>query len=139
MRELHRIIIHHSASSRSTTLADIRGWHLAKGWIDVAYHFVVEGDGTVRRGREIDQVGAHAKGANSNSIGICVVGNNLDASQRWNAEQRGALRKLIQALFATFGPLEIEGHRWAKGGTTATECPGLRREEFDVLEAQLRA
>lgn len=137
MREIHRLIVHHSASQRTTTLADVRSWHLARGFVEVGYHFFVDGSGAIQRGRDLDQVGAHAKGANSDSIGICVAGNNTVAADRWAAQQTESLRRLCRALQTAFGSLEIQGHRWARGGTTATECPGLTREEWEALESTL--
>ena len=43
---IDRLIVHHSASPRSTTLKDIRRWHVdERGWEDVGYHFVIDGFG----------------------------------------------------------------------------------------------
>ena len=76
MRQIHRIIVHHSASPLSTTVDDIRDWHVnGNGWSDIGYHYIILGDGTIAEGRPINKIGAHTKGKNRYSIGICVVGN----------------------------------------------------------------
>jgi N-acetylmuramoyl-L-alanine amidase len=139
VRDLRRVIVHHSASPRSTTAAEIEKWHRAKGWEGIGYHYVLDGAGIIRSTRPLDRIGTHAKGANIDSIGICITGNNTDPAERWSDAQRESLAKLVGALIVAFGPLVIEGHRWAAGCTTATECPGISREEWDALEATLHA
>jgi N-acetylmuramoyl-L-alanine amidase len=120
VRPLTRIIIHHSASPLTTRTADIRRWHLDKGWSDIGYHRVIERDGSIHNGRDLDLVGAHTRGFNQDSIGICAVGNNTDSAESWTDAQIDALRKLVAALQLVFGELEIRGHR----DLAATLCPG---------------
>jgi N-acetylmuramoyl-L-alanine amidase len=47
----------------------------AQRWPDIGYNFLVGEDGNVYEGRGWDAVGAHAVPYNSNSIGICVIGD----------------------------------------------------------------
>ena len=127
-----RIIVHHSASIRSTTPDEIRKWHVEdRGFEEVGYHYIVDGAGTMHRGRDIHRIGAHCLGANDDSIGICVTGDNTktDAAHLWSGAQIDELRLLIATLQDVFGPLTIHGHRDV--GETATECPGLNVQ--DVL------
>ena len=123
-----RIIIHHSGGPRRVKIEDIHRFHTAKppagrGWEDVAYHYVIEEDGRTKRGRDVHRVGAHDEGENTDSIGVCVTGNNLDPSEAWTQAQIIALRELIVAIETVYGPLLREGHR-DRGGDT-TDCPGL--------------
>lgn len=69
------LVIHHSASSNNITVEDIRRWHKAKGWSDIAYHKVIYQDGSINQGRNDGVQGAHAFGANALSLGICLIGN----------------------------------------------------------------
>ncbi len=125
-KETKRIIIHHSASPRDVLLEQIRVWHVKdRGYEDIGYHMVIEGDGRVRRARDIHLQGAHAGGANHDSIGICVVGDNTRADRAWTPPQITSLRELVHQIQAVYGPLVVCGHRDAKGGTTPTECPGI--------------
>lgn len=77
-----QIIVHHTAAVAPTPQFDaINEWHKARGFTlstlgyYVGYHYVIEKDGTVRKAREDNEVGCHAIGANTNSIGICLVGD----------------------------------------------------------------
>ncbi len=49
-RGINLIVLHCSATpqGRDVTVADIRRWHLERGFADIGYHFVVRLDGTVR-------------------------------------------------------------------------------------------
>lgn len=125
-KQTQSIIIHHSASPRTTKLAEIRRWHMQdRGFEELGYHFVIEGDGLILRGRDIHYQGAHALGANHDSIGVCVVGDNTRQEHLWGMPQILALRHLVATIQQIFGPLVVCGHRDAKGGETATECPGI--------------
>lgn len=85
LEELKYIVIHHSVTSQSATKEDIKQMHLAKGYSDIGYHYLVYPSG-FQVGRELKYRGAHAitekdpyeaAGIDMNraGIGICVVGN----------------------------------------------------------------
>ena len=76
MRKIKEIIIHCSATKegRNFTVADIDRWHRERGMRCIGYHFVIYRDGSIHVGRAIEEVGAHCKGHNSISIGICYIG-----------------------------------------------------------------
>lgn len=74
-RVIEYIVFHTSASGdMDVGVKEIREWHKEKGWRDVGYHYVIKRDGTIEAGRPLDQIGAHVRGYNSRSIGICIVG-----------------------------------------------------------------
>jgi hypothetical protein len=131
MRTLRRIIVHHSAGPRTQTFAELRDYHRrpvaqgGRGFEDVAYHFVVDDEGVVYAGRPVHVVGAHALGANHDSIGVCGVGDNTRPGEEWTDAQRERIRDVVQALCLLYGITRVEGHRDATGGKTATLCPGL--------------
>lgn len=125
MREIRRIIFHHSASPVSTTLEKIREWHVGRGWSDIGYHFVIERHGLIRHGRSVEKVGAHAEGANEDSIGVCITGDNTSDTQGWHMDQIDAAQRLVDAILLLWPEAEILGHRDIK----ATECPGLEIRE----------
>lgn len=79
MRKIDDIIIHCTATAegRDVSVADIRRWHKARGFVDVGYHYVVYLDGSVHEGRPLAQVGAHCRGHNAHSVGVCYVGDWL--------------------------------------------------------------
>lgn len=88
----------------------------------IGYHYVIETTGKIVRGRSLSETGAHAKGQNTNSIGICLVG--LD---KFTHEQWATLKSLVYSLQTRFKHhLKVIGHRDVNKGKT---CPG-----FDVAE-----
>ena len=135
MRYINRIILHHSASDRHGTTAEkISQWHNGKP----PYHFVIEGDGKlVVSKRRLPTAGAHAKGANMDSIGVCIVGDNRKPGRYedrvvshfdlWIRPQVDTGRMLIATALVLMPWLALYGHRHV--GTTATFCPGDFTEE----------
>ena len=76
MRKISEIIVHCAATpeGKAFTVADIDAWHKKRGFRCIGYHFVIYLDGSVHKGRAIEEVGAHCLGHNANSIGICYIG-----------------------------------------------------------------
>lgn len=117
-KSTNRIVIHHSDSDAGSA-AVVHGWHLNKGWAGIGYHFVIKRDGVIERGRPIQYVGAHTEGSNSDSIGICCIGNFMTYGP--NEAQLKSLIALIQYLQDKYGnKLKVFGHR----ELMATACPG---------------
>ena len=129
MRTINTIILHHSATEDSPVLdtASIRNYHInVLGWLDIGYHYVVEnirGHYEVVIGRPIDWVGAHAKGHNEKSIGICFIGNY---SEEYPAEKmiQIALKRIVVPLVKTYDidVCNIIRH----SDVNKTECPGKK-------------
>lgn len=78
------VVIHHGGIARycydkkacSAIVRSYQNYHLdSQGWFDIGYNFVIGEDGNVYEGRGWDYVGAHAPGYNTQSIGICVIGD----------------------------------------------------------------
>lgn len=115
MRDIDMIIWHCAATKEGQdfTVDDIRSWHKAKGWSDIGYHYVIELDGTVKNGRPVAVVGAHVKGKNAHSIGICYVGGldrNGDPKDTRTPEQKRALYELTTTLRNRFPGATVHGH-----------------------------
>ena len=123
MADIDKIVLHHSASPRNTTKAeDIARWHRERGFLAIGYHFVIEGNGTVRHGRDIDSIPAAQKGANTGSIAICLVGDNTKPGEGWTDDQKLSARSLIIMLRTILPkPLRLCGHR----DVAPSECPGI--------------
>jgi N-acetylmuramoyl-L-alanine amidase len=115
MRQLNRIILHCTATpeGKHFTVDQIRKWHLAQGWKDIGYHYVIYLDGTLKEGRPIEQVGAHTKDHNKDSVGIVYVGG-VDAKGKakdtMTQEQETTTVNLIKALREEYGELSLHGH-----------------------------
>jgi N-acetylmuramoyl-L-alanine amidase len=117
MRKIDKIIIHCTATpeGRAVTVKEIDGWHRARGFDGVGYHYVVGLDGTVHNGRALEMAGAHCLGQNENSIGVCYVGGLAADGQTpkdtRTLKQRAALRSLVKDLKAKYRGATVHGHR----------------------------
>ena len=127
MRPIRLIIVHHSASPDSWTLEDVDRSHRARGFDCVGYHFVVEKTGIIRLGRPVSKTGAHCKGLNSYSIGVCLIGSFEDGGNV-PAAQWAAAVSLVRDLLRQHGlPItEVYGHMEVK----PTLCPGFDAATF---------
>lgn len=74
MRNIDFIIVHCSATDPNVTFDTLKKNAIKEGFSDIPYHYVIKSDGCVITGRSLDVVGAHCKGFNQHSIGICLVG-----------------------------------------------------------------
>lgn len=131
MRTINEIIVHCSATKegKSFSVQDINRWHIREGYNGIGYHYVVYLDGTIAKGRSIDKVGAHTKGHNAESIGICYIGGldgeNKPKDTRTKA-QKESLKQLIGDLCAEYPTInKISGHRQY----AAKACPCFDAEK----------
>jgi len=136
-----RVTLHHSDGKHTTTLAEseaearfIQDFHIhGRGWIDIAYHFLVDAQGNILEGRPEGVLGAHTLGNNEGNIGIVLLGtyhppvNNVPTKA-----QLDAVASLGRYLVARYGidPKSLKGHRDYK----QTDCPGnLAYARLDAL------
>ena len=145
MRAIDSIVIHQSDSAFGTAGLMDR-WHRERGWSGIGYHRVIlngwlraerfraECDGLIQAGRPLEREGAHVRGHNAHSIGVCLIG----AGEGWpvgvgylTAAQWQALAGLCAMLMREFGvPVErVVGHREFPDVTKT--CPG-----FEVAEVR---
>jgi N-acetylmuramoyl-L-alanine amidase len=136
---VNKLVVHHSASPRATTTRDIiEGWHLQRGFRSIGYHKVIEGDGAIKDGRSEEQMGAHTRGANANSLGICVVGNF--EHEEPTQEQISSLISVLDTWCKKhkLTGRDIYGHGEVPGGTTATACPGKNlKHRLDLIRLKV--
>lgn len=121
-REITEIIVHCSGTppSRQVDVETIKKWHTdsppkGNGWSDIGYHFVILRNGVLRTGRPVNRKGAHVRGHNDNSIGICLVGGKSEGGVHefnFTPDQARTLRSLINGIQAGRAkPLKVLGHR----------------------------
>ena len=117
MRTINKIIIHCSATAegKNFTVEDIRRWHeQGNGWKDIGYHFVIHLDGSIHLGRKLEQEGAHTKGHNLHSIGICYIGgcaaDGKTPKDTRTVDQKRTLVRLLKDLKRQFPKATIHGH-----------------------------
>lgn len=126
------LIIHCAATPPDMEIgaAEIKRWHLDRGWFDIGYHYVIRRDGIIEKGRPERRPGAHVRGANECSLGVCLVGgvdSDREPEDNFTVAQFDSLRDLIIELKYRYPEAGVIGHRDVPGVTKA--CPS-----FDVLE-----
>ena len=78
-----RLTLHHTEMAQPLTRADavtelrvIQDFHIqGRGWIDIGYHFLIDGSGRVWEGRPHSVIGAHVRNKNDGNVGIALLGN----------------------------------------------------------------
>ncbi len=137
MRKITEIILHCTATNagREVTVKELDQWHRARGFDGCGYHFVVHLDGCVQCARPIEKKGAHCKGHNAQSIGICYVGGlryGKPADTR-TAMQRQSLIALCRALKYCVPDLKIYGHyEFANKACPCFDMDTFRKEVEEV-------
>ena len=131
------LIIHCSATPEGVDFKrnDIERMHLENGWRAIGYHWVIELDGTVVPGRDLDsdgdvmdEHGAHAYGYNGSSYGLCYIGGVDDSGKPKDTrtqEQLISMQLKCAELIANCGIKKIIGHN----EVSSKACPS-----FDVQD-----
>ena len=121
------IVVHCTASKVTTnfTLKDLRHLHVdICHWSDIGYHFYITKDGKIHTCRPMSKIGAHVKGYNRCSIGVCYEGG-LNARGRpadtRTPAQKESLIEVLSALKERFPKAKIVGH-YELGANKACPC-----------------
>jgi len=142
MRKIDTIVVHcaYTKPSMDIGVKEITKWHTdpkpkGNGWSAIGYHYVIRRDGTVEDGRPNQQIGAHAKGNNRHSLGICLVGGMTQDGKthefNFTKKQMTVLVSLIDTLMLTYGVPQrrVVGHRDLAPGR-ACPCFDVQEELF---------
>ena len=133
--QIKRVVVHCSDSEWGDVDV-IRQWHKDRGWSDIGYHYVItnayptsehyemkqpvpEHDGDFEGGRSLVITGAHARGHNGDTIGICLIGRRV-----FSGAQLEALGNLIEQLEIDVCEHELEVVAHYELDTTKT-CPNI--------------
>lgn len=148
------IVIHTAAfRGKNCDANTIDQWHRQRGWSGIGYHYVIlndrhdtKKDGSLETGRPLSQSGAHAKGINSQSIGICCIGHGDEDD--FTQAQYQTLYTLLKALLQQhqLSHEAIIGHREInkligrglvdEQYKTGKSCPG-HKVDMDVIRSTL--
>ena len=115
-REIKLLVIHCSATRCNVpfTVEQLRQCHLQRGFKDIGYHFYIRKNGDIKTTRPIERIGAHAKGFNQTSIGICYEGGldchgrPADTRTEW---QIHSMHVLVLTLLRDYPGCRVCGHR----------------------------
>lgn len=125
-RHIKYFVIHHSATPDDQYIdaSEIHAWHMTRGFDGIGYNYVITEDGDLQHGRPEYWIGAHTKGFNTESIGICITGTGAP-----NGSQSQTLHDLCFALAQRYPEATVVGHR-DLAGIERTECPGFDVSDF---------
>ena len=117
-KDIEKIIVHCSATREgddSVNKEVIDKWHKARGWRGCGYHFIVLLNGKIEVGRKIDECGAHTKGVNCKSWGVCYIGgvekDGKTPKDTRTIKQKESLEYLLYFLKLLQPNAKIHGHR----------------------------
>ena len=134
------LIVHHSAGGNistnwAATVASIFDFHVnSNGWSDIGYNYLIAPDGTLfyGRGGGNNVVGAHYCNKNTNTMGVCMMGNYMmvaPTDTAWKTLERIFAWKAVESninpmdskSLSDIGAIPVvNGHR----SGCATDCPG---------------
>jgi hypothetical protein len=137
MNGVSRITIHHSAvisssvrakSDAARMLTSIRNGHLAQGWADIGYHYIIDPTGRIWEGRNIRFQGAHVRENNEHNLGIMCMGN-FDV-ERPSSETLSTLDNFVADRMRAYNvPINrVFTHQEIK----PTECPGRNLQSYMI-------
>ncbi len=98
----------------------IHKMHLSFGWDGIGYHKIILRDGTIQNGRPEYWVGAHVKGLNKKSLGVCLIGR-----KKFTKKQFESLKIVLKKWKKKYINSVVLGHR--DSTKTLKTCPN-----FDV-------
>ena len=110
------IVIHCSATrlSQDYTKEDVERDHKKRGFSGIGYHYYIRKNGVLEIGRPEDEIGAHVKGFNDKSIGVCYEGGLAEDDSPQDtrtAEQLMTMHRLLRDLRRKYPDAKIVGHR----------------------------
>ena len=143
-----KCIVLHCSVSAFGDVDTITQWHTEKGYSTIGYHWVITNcfatsesirdkqpnlalDGAVHKGRSEKFRGAHAKGHNWETIGVCLIGGvTPDGSYiGFTSRQLESAAKLCYEIKQRFpNSLDVKGH--CEFAYTTKTCPELDMNFF---------
>ncbi|MHB9859576.1 FG-GAP-like repeat-containing protein [Streptomyces sp. YIM S03343] len=112
--EIKAAVVHHtgvdsdnglSCASSAARLRSIQQEHIARGYFDLGYNFVVDRCGQIFEGRsgsaDLPVIGAHDVGFNTNTVGISYIGNFMTATP--SRAGLDAIARIVAWKFGMYG------------------------------------
>lgn len=123
-KKISLLVVHCSDTDDKKNLSavDIHKMHLTFGWDGIGYHKVITRSGKVENGRPEYWIGAHVKGNNEISLGVCLIGKN-----HFTKKQFISLERVLKKWKKIHPKAKIVGHK--DTGNTNKTCPN-----FDVIK-----
>ena len=122
-KKISLLVVHCSDTENNLnfTATDIHKMHLGFGWDGIGYHKIIQRSGKVENGRPEYWIGAHVKGKNKISLGVCLIGKD-----KFTKKQFKSLERVLKKWKMVYPDAKILGHK--DTGNTNKTCPN-----FDVI------
>ena len=138
MRTINLIVVHCSATreDKSFTEHDLDVCHRRRGFNGVGYHFYIRKNGDIKSTRPLERIGAHSRGFNRESIGICYEGGLTASGQPADTRtlhQKASLVALLRELKRVFPRALIVGHH-DLNPMKACPCFDAAKEYRELIE-----
>ncbi|MCY6371230.1 N-acetylmuramoyl-L-alanine amidase [Clostridium ganghwense] len=112
------LVLHH-AQHKTWNVYDVHAFHKnGRHWSGIGYHFFIDKNGHIFRGRPENVMGAHCLHHNHYTLGICVQGDYMQECMP--AAQKQSVIKLCKYLCSKYNIKIIKGHK----ELSSTDCPG---------------
>ncbi|MBM7659541.1 peptidoglycan hydrolase-like protein with peptidoglycan-binding domain [Bacillus mesophilus] len=126
---IKNIAIHHSATTSGSAESFARYHVNTLEWPGIAYHYVVDKDGTISLCHDLEVVSYHVGNSNYRAVGICMVGDFR--TQQLTEAQKTATQNLVLSLLDVltvdiddvWGHQEFPGYEWKP-------CPSINMGNF---------
>ena len=114
------LVVHCSDTKDSQNLSalDLHKMHLKFGWDGIGYHKIINRSGKVENGRPEYWIGAHVKGKNDISLGVCLIGRDNFTKNQFNS-----LERILKKWKKLYPNAKIVGHK--DTGNTSKSCPNF--------------
>ena len=119
-KKISLLVVHCSDTENNLnfTATDIHKMHLGFGWDGIGYHKIIQRSGKVENGRPEYWIGAHVKGKNEISLGVCLIGKD-----KFTKKQFRSLERVLKKWKIEYPDAKILGHK--DTGNTNKTCPNF--------------
>ena len=122
--DIKLLVVHCSDTNNNENIkvTDIHKMHLDFGWDGIGYHKLILRSGKIENGRPEYWQGAHVKGKNDISLGVCLIGRD-----KFTKKQFKSLENILKKWKKTYPKAKIIGHNDIN--STSKTCPN-----FNVID-----
>lgn len=133
-RQVKKVFLHCSANSNPNWgIEELKKSHLARGFSDIGYHFFIDFNGTIHKGRDLEIVPSAQKNYNTNSIAICLHGG-LNSKDDFKDIQLNECKELCYQINDAYqNNITFHGHCEVE---TSKDCPVFDYKKLLSLNEQ---
>ena len=133
-KETNHIVIHSTQTKPNANISirTVDEWHRKRGLLKVGYHFFIRRDGLIEVGRGPNEIGAHIKEHDSDSVSVCLAGGLNTRGVTAPDYSIGLLESLfvlVKTLKYMYSDAKVVGHR----DLSETECPSFDVKEWWIM------